>query len=66
MVEGFVGIAVGLVEEGNELGADDGTGGVLLGGLEGLAVADAETNHTGIAELHSVDTTEILLFGIVE
>jgi len=64
--KGFVGIAVGLIEECDELGADDGTGSILLGGLERLAIADAEANHAGIAEVHGVDAAEVGLLGVVE
>ena len=66
MVEGGVGVALGFVEEGDELGADDGAGGVVLGGLEGLGVRDAEAYHAGVAEVHGVDAAEVGLLGVVE
>ena len=50
----------------HELAADDGTGGVGSGGLEGGLVADAETYQTGIAQVHGVDATEIGLLLLVE
>ena len=65
-VEGDVGVAVGLVEQGDELRADDGTSGIVLCGFEGLGVGDAETDHTGIAQVHRIDAAEVFLFGIVE
>ena len=57
---------MGVVEESDELGADDGTGCVTLGCFKCLLVADTETYHTRIAEVHAVDATEVLLLGIVE
>ena len=65
-VEGEVGIAFGLVEEGHKLGTNDGTGRGRLGCGEGLGIADAETNHAGIAQMHLVDTTEVCLLSIIE
>ena len=64
-VEGFVSVLT-LIEQGDELRADDGASGIVLRGFEGLLVADTEADHTGIAQVHRVDATEILLFGIVE
>ena len=65
-VEGEVGIAFGLVEEGHKLGTNDGTGRGRLGCREGLGIADAEANHAGIAQVHLVDTMEVGLLGIIE
>ena len=64
-VEGLVGV-LALVKEGNKLRADDSTSGIALGGLKCLLIADAKANHAGIAQIHGIDTAEILLLGIVE
>ena len=49
MIEGGVGIAFGFVEQGNELRTDDSSCGIVLGCIKRLLIADAETNHAGIA-----------------
>ena len=55
-----------LVEQGNELRADDCASGIGLGTLQGLVVADAKAYHARISEVHGIDATEILLLGLVE
>ena len=66
LVEGGIGIALVFVEQRDELRTDDGTCSIVLCSLEGLCIADAKTNHTGIAQVHGVDATEIVLFLFVE
>ena len=55
-----------LIEQGDELGTDDGACSILLGGLEGLLIADAKAYHARIAQLHGVDAAEVVLLGLVE
>ncbi len=57
---------MGFVEQGDELGTDDGTSGIVLSGLQRLFVGDAETYHTRIAQVHRVDATEVGLLLLVE
>ena len=57
---------MGLFVEFDELAADDGSGGMGLGGFEGLFVADAETNHAGVLEVHSLDAREVGLLLVAE
>ena len=66
LVEGGIGIALVFVEQRDELRTDDGTCSIVLCSLEGLCIADAKTNHTGIAQVHGVDASEIVLFLFVE
>ena len=65
-VEGEVGIPFCLIQEADEFTADDGTGGVSMSGCKGLAVADAETDHTRVSKMHIVDTAEVLLLCLIE
>ena len=65
-VEGKVGIAIGLVEQGDELRTDDGSGCVVLCCRQCLVVRDAETYHARIAQLHRVDSAEVGLLLLVE
>lgn len=59
-------IAFRLIEQSDEAAADDGTGGVGAGGIEGLLVADAEAHHAGIAQLQGFYLLEVGLLGVVE
>ena len=66
LVECFVGIALCFIEQGDELGTDDGSSGILLGRQECLLVADAEAYHAWIVQVHLVDAPEVLLLLLVE
>ena len=50
-----LGGVLGLFVELDELAADDGASGIGLGSFEGLLVADAETDHAGMLEVHALD-----------
>ena len=56
----------GFIEQCHELTADDGTGCVILRTGKGLLVADTETNHAWVAEVHAVDMVEVSELGIAE
>ena len=64
-VEGCCSIAVGL-QQLYKFRTDDGTCGILLGRLQCLFVRDAKTYHAGIAQVHGIDATEVLLLLFVE
>ena len=56
---------VSLIEQGDELRADDGTGSVSLGCLKRLLVGYSEANHSWIAKVHSVEAVEIGNLGVL-
>ena len=56
----------GLIEQGYKLAADDGSRRIILRTGKGLLVADAETYHARIAQIHAVDVVEISQLGITE
>ena len=45
----------GFIEQGYKLAADDGSRRIILRTGKGLLVADAETYHAWIAQIHAVD-----------
>ena len=65
LIEGCIWVAR-FIQECHELGTNDGAGGIILCSLQGLGIADAEANHARITELHGIDATEVVLFGLVE
>ena len=64
-IQSFVWIH-GFIEQSHELAADDGTGCVILRTGKGLLVADTETDHAWVAEVHAVDMVEVSELGITE
>ena len=56
----------GLIEQGYKLAADDGSRRIILSTGKGLLVADAETYHAWVAQIHAVDVVEISQLGIAE
>ena len=55
-----------LVEQGDELGTDDGSGSVGVGRFQGLLVANTEADDSGRTEVHGIDAAEVGLLGIIE
>lgn len=64
-IQSFVWIH-GFIEQSHELATNDGTGCVILRTGKGLLVADTETNHAWVAEVHAVDMVEVSELGITE
>ena len=64
--DGFIGIASKLVQQRDEAAADNGTRSVVAGSLESGTIADAETYHTRIAQVHIVYLLEIRPFAGIE
>lgn len=56
----------GFIEQGYKLAADDGSRRIILRTGKGLLVANAETNHARVAQIHAVDVVEISQLGITE
>ena len=64
-IQSFVWIH-GFIEQCHELATNDGTSCVILRTGKGLLVADTETDHAWVAEVHAVDMVEVSELGISE
>ena len=64
-IQSFVWIH-GFIEQCHELATNDGTSCVILRTGKGLLVADTETDHAWVAEVHAVDMVEVSELGIAE